>query len=460
MVTSSTTSATSREPAALLGVVLAATVWSGIDARDLGTWLLEMAPVAVAVPVLVAVHRRFPLTLLSYRLLTAGALFIALGAHYTYAEVPLGFWLQDWFGFERNHYDRVGHFVQGLVAAVVLRELLRRRAGMRPGRWLVLAVTLGSLGLSAAFELVEMLVAAVSGQGGDYLATRGDPLDSQWDMAMALSGAVLSQLVFSRAHDRQLARHALAGEVPGSALGAATGVGGGQAEHFEQFDALPHVPAVPGDGARGPAGLRVATGPRLGPHPRHPAGVLSGVERCLVPCPGHGYLLPAGADAARYAVSWGPPGATSRPRPVDRRRKGGRAPPTGSSSHRRRPAGTPTSSQAGPPDARHAPGAARGGTPSTGAGSAHRERRRTGAGGGAAAAAAITTASAATSTSSGRPRFTRNSGSTADTHSGTLPCLRRGPCTRLSRSIASPPATAARVCAGSITSSTSPRSAA
>ncbi|WP_216214654.1 DUF2238 domain-containing protein [Amycolatopsis aidingensis] len=193
-----------REPAVLLTVALAGLVVSGTGAHDIGTWLLEVTPIAIAVPVLAATFSRFRFTVLAYRLMTAGALMMELGAHYTYAHVPLGFWMQDWFGFARNHYDRLGHIMQGVVAAIVLRELLLRHTGLRPGRWLWLVLTAGCLGISAGFELIEAAAATVSGQGGAYLATQGDPMDTQWDMLMALLGALTCQALLSRAHDRQL----------------------------------------------------------------------------------------------------------------------------------------------------------------------------------------------------------------------------------------------------------------
>jgi putative membrane protein len=193
-----------RAPSVLLAIVLTAVFASGIGAHDYGTWVLEILPVAIGVPVLAATYRRFPLTTVTYVVLTVGALMIALGAHYTYAEVPLGFWVQDWFNLDRNPYDRMGHVLQGAVAAIVLREVLLRRTGMRPDAWLVLLVTLGSLGVSGGFELLEAGAATAGGQGGDYLATQGDPLDSQWDMLMALSGALVCQLALYRLHDQQI----------------------------------------------------------------------------------------------------------------------------------------------------------------------------------------------------------------------------------------------------------------
>ncbi|PRX43711.1 putative membrane protein [Prauserella shujinwangii] len=195
----------SREPLVLLGTVLTATAVSGVRPRDHAVWLLEAAPVLFAVPLLVLTYRRFPLTPVAYRVLTLGALMILLGAHYTYAHVPLGEWAQTWFGWSRNHYDRAGHLVQGLVAAVVIRELLIRHTPLRAGRWLLVVTVLGALGVSAGFEIVETAAASVTGEAGEsYLATQGDPLDSQWDMTMALAGLTTTLLFLRPRHDREL----------------------------------------------------------------------------------------------------------------------------------------------------------------------------------------------------------------------------------------------------------------
>ncbi|MFB9904084.1 DUF2238 domain-containing protein [Allokutzneria oryzae] len=195
-----------REPLVLLGVVLLAVAASAINPRAYGTWALEVLPIALAAPLLVATYRRFPLTPLAYRLIALHALILTLGAQYTYAEVPLGFWMEDWFGFDRNHYDRIGHFAQGLVPAIVVRELLLRRTPLVPGRWLVTIITFVCLGISGGFEMFEGFVGMLGGgNAADYLGTQGDQWDTQWDMTMALIGASVAQLLFSRVHDRQLA---------------------------------------------------------------------------------------------------------------------------------------------------------------------------------------------------------------------------------------------------------------
>ena len=200
-----------RLPVALLVGVLGVLIWSGAAPRDRLTWLMEVAPVLLAVPVLAATWRRFPLTPLLSVLLALHAAVLCVGGHYTYAEVPLGFWVRDALGLSRNHYDRLGHLMQGFVPALVARELLLRTSPLRPGRWLATLVTCVALAISAAYELVEWLAAVLLRQGADaFLGTQGDPWDTQWDMFLALLGALLAQLLLSRAQDRALARGAAA----------------------------------------------------------------------------------------------------------------------------------------------------------------------------------------------------------------------------------------------------------
>jgi putative membrane protein len=196
-----------RLPAAALAVALGAVVLSGVGPHERLTWLLEVAPVLLAVPVLVATHRRFPLTPLVYVLLAIHACILALGGHHTYARVPLGFWVQDALGLARNHYDRVGHLAQGFVPALVAREILLRTSPLRPGRWVFFLVACVALALSATYEFVEWAAAVVLGQGAEaFLGTQGDPWDTQWDMFLALLGAIASQALLGRLQDRQIAR--------------------------------------------------------------------------------------------------------------------------------------------------------------------------------------------------------------------------------------------------------------
>ena len=174
-------------------------------ARDRTTWFLETVWALAGLPLVVLLWRRFPLTGLLCALLTAHALVLAVGGHYTYAQVPVGDWVRDTFGLERNPYDRFGHLVQGFVPAVLVRELLSRTSPLRGSRWLAPLTVCACLAFSACFELLEWLAAEIGGHGADaFLATQGDVWDTQWDMLMALLGAAASQLLLARRHDRQL----------------------------------------------------------------------------------------------------------------------------------------------------------------------------------------------------------------------------------------------------------------
>jgi putative membrane protein len=198
---------TRREPAILLIAALVLLAVSRVGALEPGTWLLEVAPILIIAPILVLTARRFPLTPLVYRLLFVHALILMLGGHYTYAKVPLGFWVQDAFGLARNHYDRLGHFAQGFVPAMLAREVLLRRSPLARGRWLAFLVVCVCLAFSATYELIEWLAAVLGGSAADaFLGTQGDVWDTQWDMFMAGLGAVTALLLLSRVHDRQLAR--------------------------------------------------------------------------------------------------------------------------------------------------------------------------------------------------------------------------------------------------------------
>jgi len=180
---------------------------SAIGVDDRTTWWLEVFPIFIVAPILVLTARRFPLTPLVYTLLAIHAIILMVGGHYTYAKVPLGFWVQDMFGLSRNHYDRLGHFAQGFVPAILVRELLLRTSPLRPGRWLFALVTATCLAFSACYEFVEWWAALAGGHSADaFLGTQGDPWDTQWDMFFALLGAIAAQLTLSRVHDRSLRR--------------------------------------------------------------------------------------------------------------------------------------------------------------------------------------------------------------------------------------------------------------
>jgi putative membrane protein len=190
---------------AAAAVLLVALVVSGIAPYDRVTWWMEVAPVLIAAPVLVATYRRFPLTSLLYVLICVHALVLIAGGAYSYARVPLGFWLQDLLALERNPYDRIGHFVQGFVPAMIAREILIR-GGSIAGRTMVGFLSLCvALAFSAFYELIEWWAALALGQGADeFLGTQGDPWDTQADMFLALLGAATSLAALSRLQDRQI----------------------------------------------------------------------------------------------------------------------------------------------------------------------------------------------------------------------------------------------------------------
>jgi putative membrane protein len=200
------TSSSNRLPVVLLLVVLAVLVWSGVAPHDRFTWVLEVAPVLIGVPILLTTARRFPLTPLLYTLLAVHACILMVGGKYTYAEVPVGFWVSEWFGLARNHYDRLGHFAQGFVPAILAREVLIRTSPLRGSRWLPFVVVAFCLAFSACYELIEWWTAVATGDSATaFLGTQGDVWDTQWDMFLALIGAVTALLTLSRTHDRQLA---------------------------------------------------------------------------------------------------------------------------------------------------------------------------------------------------------------------------------------------------------------
>lgn len=197
---------------ALLLATLAALTVSGIDPYDRLTWWMEVMPVLIALPVLFFTRRVFPLTPLLYGLLFFHGLVLMLGGHYTYARVPLGFWLQDGFDLARNHYDRIGHLAQGFVPAILAREILVRLSPLAAcknsgGGWLFFLVCCVVLAVSATYEFVEWWASLLYGAEADeFLATQGDIWDTQWDMLLALIGCLVSQLLLSGWHDRQLNR--------------------------------------------------------------------------------------------------------------------------------------------------------------------------------------------------------------------------------------------------------------
>lgn len=196
----------SRNEVLGLAIVFAVTlVWSWIGAKDRLTWWLEAAPALAALLILAFTATRFPLTRLSYWLICGHALVLLVGAHYTYAEVPAFDWVRDTFHQTRNNYDKLGHFVQGFVPALIARELLLRTSPLKPGKWLFVIIVLACLGISAAYELIEWQVAIHTGTAADaFLGAQGDIWDTQEDMATALIGAIVGLLSLSSMQDREL----------------------------------------------------------------------------------------------------------------------------------------------------------------------------------------------------------------------------------------------------------------
>ena len=189
---------------AALGTVF---VWSAIHPHDYFTWILETFPAIIGFFLLVATYRRFPLTPLAYTLLMIHAAILMIGGHYTYAEVPLGFWMRDFLHTARNDYDRIGHFAQGFVPAIIAREILIRRNVVRNRGWLYFIIVCICLAISASYELLEWRVSVATGAKGDaFLGTQGDVWDTQEDMATALVAAMIAPLILGRLHDRQIER--------------------------------------------------------------------------------------------------------------------------------------------------------------------------------------------------------------------------------------------------------------
>ena len=182
-------------------------IWSAVHPHDYFTWCLEVFPAVIGLVVLMATARTFPLTPLLYTLLLLHAAILCVGGHYTYAEVPLGNWARDALHLARNHYDRLGHFAQGFVPAMVAREILIRRKVVRGRGWLYFIIVSICLAISAAYELLEWRVSLATGSKGDaFLGTQGDIWDTQEDMATALVGALMAPLLLGAWHDRQMAR--------------------------------------------------------------------------------------------------------------------------------------------------------------------------------------------------------------------------------------------------------------
>ncbi|HEX4825267.1 MAG TPA: DUF2238 domain-containing protein [Candidatus Polarisedimenticolaceae bacterium] len=197
----------SRLPLFLFVYVAAVFAWSGWHPHDRLTWVLEVFPVIIAVPILAATRPSFPLTNLAYVLVALHATILMVGGKYTYAEVPLFNAIRDALHAARNDYDRLGHFAQGFVPAVIAREVLLRKTPLRRGGWLFFLVLSICMAISATYELVEWSAAEATGSAADaFLGTQGDPWDTQKDMLFAGIGALTALLTITRWHDRQIDR--------------------------------------------------------------------------------------------------------------------------------------------------------------------------------------------------------------------------------------------------------------
>lgn len=190
-------------PLAALAVTIIVFIWSAVTPYDRATWWLEVAPVLIAWPLMISTYRKFRLTDLLYILAAVHAVILMVGGHYTYARVPF----VEFLGEGRNNYDKIGHFAQGFIPAIALRELLLRTSTLTPGKWLFALVLFSCLGVSAVYELIEYAAAVAFGAGaGDFLGTQGDVWDTQKDMMWCGIGAITALLALSKLHDKFLAR--------------------------------------------------------------------------------------------------------------------------------------------------------------------------------------------------------------------------------------------------------------
>lgn len=189
-----------------LSIFFGVLLWSGIEPKDYFTWLLEVAPAIIGLFIMAATYRKFPLTTLLYTLILIHCLILMVGGHYTYAEVPFFDYLKTVFGFERNNYDKVGHFAQGFVPAIIAREILIRKNVVAFKGWRNFIIVSICLAFSAFYELIEWMAAVMTGDSAEaFLGTQGYIWDTQTDMAVALTGAVAALLILSKFHDSQLA---------------------------------------------------------------------------------------------------------------------------------------------------------------------------------------------------------------------------------------------------------------
>ena len=188
-------------------IYLAVFVWSGINPYDRFTWVLEVIPAFAGLIILAFTYSSFRLTSLTYWLILVHAIVLMIGGHYTYAKVPFFDWLEAALDLSRNNYDKLGHFMQGFVPAIICREILIRKSPLQSGKWLFFIVVSICLAISAMYELIEWWVALAQGEAADaFLGTQGDIWDTQSDMAFALLGAICSLLIFTKYHDAAILR--------------------------------------------------------------------------------------------------------------------------------------------------------------------------------------------------------------------------------------------------------------
>lgn len=196
----------SRFHMTLLFVIIVLLIWSVINPKDLFTWFLEVMPVLIGIGILIFIYPKYKFSNFTYVLITIESVILIVGGHYTYAEMPLFNWIKDIFGFNRNYYDRLGHFAQGFVPAIIVREILVRNNVINKKRYLSFIVISICLAISASYELIEFAVAKFTGSSAEaFLGTQGDIWDTQWDMLMALIGSVISTKLFTSYHDKKLA---------------------------------------------------------------------------------------------------------------------------------------------------------------------------------------------------------------------------------------------------------------
>lgn len=182
-------------------------LWSAINPVDYFTWFLEVLPAIIGLVILVVSYKKFPLTRLAYILILVHCIILMVGGHYTYAKVPLFDWVKEFFELERNNYDKIGHFAQGFIPAIVAREILIRKKVVNSTRWLSFLIVCFCLAFSAFYELIEWWVAISTGESAEaFLGTQGYVWDTQSDMALALFGAVVALLFLRKYHDKQLER--------------------------------------------------------------------------------------------------------------------------------------------------------------------------------------------------------------------------------------------------------------